>query len=649
MREGWNPAAAGAFDEDGSPYGAGASPFGTAAEAGCPVPPCPALERCGEWILRRFGESLAEDLKARFYDGELAWCFDVPDYTEDSMALRDVRFSRSMSFWRLGRNSFLADAEAVLTADIATDSVRGLRSIPLCLTLLLSFGRRLSCAIESIGLTKPDRDGVRLDEYLIPIMSYEEVENVAEEMLLTYQPEALRDRRAIDAAGMAEKMGLRIETRRLADMPRTKSILFWKAGRIRVTDSSGTAIEEAPVPADTIVLNANLVDGDNREVQIFHECFHAEYHRLFYRLQQAHSSDLNTVRAKRGKRRPQRDAKNPLPILEWEARQGSRALMMPRLLIHPLLLQYGEEERHRTRHAGEALENVGIRIAAEWSLPRYLVRARMIHLGFWQAQGCLNYVRRSGAQGGYIRPFLFDRDSCPGTKHTFVIQPADEMRLYENNPDYRSRIDTGQYAYAEGHVCLNDPKYILQESGGPRLTGWANRHVDQCCLRFENVYEVDDHYEFRLSRINSDEEYNRHYIDFIARGDALTETEISSRQSALIAQLPHAPGAALKRLMELNGFTQEKMAERALVSQSTVRRWCTEEYSFDAETALRIIVALSLPPWLSGWLLDTAKVPLQYHGVHLVYRNIINCRFMDTMETVNCYIQDCGYDKLREA
>ena len=149
--------------------------------------------------------------------------------------------------------------------------------------------------------------------------------------------------------------------------------------------------------------------------------------------------------------------------------------------------------------------------------------------------------------------------------------------------------------------------------------------------RLRGRNSVDVRLRFHLNRVNSDEEYNRHYIDFVARGDALTPREAQARQPRIIESLPRQPGEALRALMKLAGVTREGLAERALVSDSTVRRWREEAYSFDAETALRIIVGLSLPPWLSYWLLETARVPLQFHGKHMVYRNIINCHYMDSM------------------
>ena len=611
----------------------------------------PAITKCNTFILRHYAAGIVDEIKQRMYDGDLAMYFAVPDFTEDCVAMRACRISPNMSFWWQDRYSFLADLEVYIEADIHTDTIYGRRSRTVFVTVLFSFEDEITYSLEGFHFEKPDRKGIKLDDYLIPVMSYNEVEEAAEQMYFKYLAIALRDKRYINAFQLAKAMDLNIESHRLYRKPKTKSILYWQESKVLVQlpeSDDTTPPVEITIPADTIVTNETLIPLDKRSLHIFHECFHAEYHWLFYRLQEMHNSDLRSIKKKRKVKNQGKEPKNPLPILEWEARRGSHALQMPRSLALPQLQNYAEEEQQRLRHVGCALENVGKRISDEWGIPKYLVRARLLHLGFWQAQGSLNYVKWSKETGGYIRPFMFDRESCPGTSNTFVISPLDALKLYERNEEYRARIDSGAYIYVCGHVCLNDPEYVMQTKHGPRMTEWANRHVDECCLRFENIYEVDDNYEFHLNCINSDEEYNRHYNDFVARGDALSAKEANERQAALLATLSRIPGKALRQLMDVQQMTISETAEAALVSDSTVKRWLREEVSYKPVVALRIIVALSLPPWISYWFLDMAKVPLQYTGIHLIYREIMNCRYMDSLREINELIEEAGYAKLSE-
>lgn len=187
---------------------------------------------------------------------------------------------------------------------------------------------------------------------------------------------------------------------------------------------------------------------------MYHECFHDEYHWLFFQLQEMHNNDLRGIKKTRKHKNQGQEPKNPLTILEWEAKQGARALMMPERVLRPMIEQYRSEARQDCNHAGRVYERVIYAISTVMDVPKYLVRSRLIQLGYWQTQGALNYIQTSSASGRYIAPFMFSRESCPTTAHTFVISPEDSFKLYANNADFRARIDTGNYVYVEGGISV---------------------------------------------------------------------------------------------------------------------------------------------------------------------------------------------------
>lgn len=285
---------------------------------------------------------------------------------------------------------------------------------------------------------------------------------------------------------------------------------------------------------------------------------------------------------------------------------------------------------------------------------RYQVRQRLLQLGYWQARGALNYIPHRDGTGRYIRPFMFARESCPTSAYTFVITPAESFNLYRDNAEYRERIDSGRYVYVEGHICINDPEYVLQGRQGPYMTRWANEHVDECCLRFLNVFETDEDYEFNLGYVCSDEEYNRHYIDFVTGGKDMTEEEANERASQIVMKMPQKPGEALKYLVEAAGKARRKkisaqeLSERCGVSKRTVYYWLEEEYQLSAEVFVRIVVGLHLPPYISMRFMNVCGVMLQFYGVHMMYWKILNCFFIDTIYEVNRHMRDAGFPAMTE-
>ena len=135
--------------------------------------------------------------------------------------------------------------------------------------------------------------------------------------------------------------------------------------------------------------------------------------------------------------------------------------MMPESVLRPMIEQYKEGAKEGCDHAGRVYETVAYAISEAMDVPKYLVRGRMIQLGYWQVQGALNYIQISPASGRYIASFIFSCESCPTTAHTFVISPEDSFKLYEANVDLRACIDTSNYVYVEEHICLNDPAYVI--------------------------------------------------------------------------------------------------------------------------------------------------------------------------------------------
>ena len=81
------------------------------------------------------------------------------------------------------------------------------------------------------------------------------------------------------------------------------------------------------------------------------------------------------------------------------------------------------------------------------------------------------------------------------------------------------------------------------------------------------------------------------------------------------------------------------------MSEGTVKNWRKEEYNYDPETVIRIIVGLHLPPWISSWLLQICGVALQFRGLHMMDRRIISCHNMDTLEEVNSLIELAGFER----
>ena len=99
-------------------------------------------------------------------------------------------------------------------------------------------------------------------------------------------------------------------------------------------------IEEVQIETGTIVINDDSEDISKSRLAVYHECFHDEFHWLFFRLQEMHNDDLKTIQWVKKVRNQGKGPRNPLKMLEWEAREGARMLMLPTEIIQLLILSH---------------------------------------------------------------------------------------------------------------------------------------------------------------------------------------------------------------------------------------------------------------------------------------------------------------------
>ena len=177
---------------------------------------------------------------------------------------------------------------------------------------------------------RSEASGVKLDEYLVPVFHWEDIEEEAERIIADLVPEGLNDPSRLRPYPFAERLGLKIVSLPLYKRPKTASILFFGPGEV-LTDSDADAPPvSVAVEANTIVLNSHL-SGREKDA-IFHECFHYVEHRLFFKLQQLHNNDLaaigrwRQVSLKEGRR-------SPIEWIEWQANVGSQCLQVPQALL----------------------------------------------------------------------------------------------------------------------------------------------------------------------------------------------------------------------------------------------------------------------------------------------------------------------------
>ena len=345
------------------------------------------------------------------------------------------------------------------------------------------------------------QEGRLLNEYLIPYLSREDIEEEAENILRLKWPEARLNAGCLNPGYVTRALGLRVVNLPLYKREKTQSILYFCEGDAIIEDTNGRP-KTVRISGNTIVINTKHPNCCNEKAAIFHECFHFLEHRLFYKLQRMTVADEKLM----PKWIPHEERKHdghPVEWMEWQARYEAQCLMMPRSLVRPFVDRQLKEMEGLAMHGGEKMDLIGPALAGEFSVWKYCARNRLIQLGYAAARGALNYVN-----DGYVRPFAFSPGECRKGE-TFVIGTEDAFKEYINDEAFREQLDSGHYAYVDAHYCLDAPEYVQHTPEGLQMTDWANAHVDQCCLRFVIHYKRDKLSEYKRGKIQRETRIRR--------------------------------------------------------------------------------------------------------------------------------------------
>ena len=163
----------------------------------------PKVTKFSTWLLSRYGKridtELAEGIKAGVYAMMLG-------LNGEEAGQVSCRLSTRMSLWRVNRYEFIAD----IPVEIRCETAAGEGHAEAYVTLNCCLDEDFCYFIDNVSMEKPDRALIRLDEYLIPVMSYEDLEDATRTMWELYLPEVFTDREWLNPYRLAERMGLKV-------------------------------------------------------------------------------------------------------------------------------------------------------------------------------------------------------------------------------------------------------------------------------------------------------------------------------------------------------------------------------------------------------------------------------------------------------
>ena len=339
-----------------------------------------------------------------------------------------------------------------------------------------------------------------MTDHMIPkLKSYE---NEAVEILKKYQPETLKKPCRTDAEALAESMGYHIQYFRLSDDHSVEGKVIFSQAAVKVYSWNETFHYEE-IRDNTILIDKHACkhNGTGINTAIIHECVHIYEHRLFFDFQQQYNTLIDKCN-----NLSLEDIFTESKTAEYvKAMEKQAERITPRILMtYPTAktaigkFMYGG----RFENTFQQTEYTIRKLSEFFGVSLEMAKNRMAELGYEEAKGVLNYIN-----GRYIPSYLTDKGIKYNKSYSIPIQKlTDEI---QRNQNLERMIRTGEFIYAERHVCLRNDKYIRIVNKKPQLSPYARNHMSECCLVFTIRHSNSD-YQYVpniLNKEKGDEEY----------------------------------------------------------------------------------------------------------------------------------------------
>lgn len=470
-----------------------------------------------------------------------------------------------------------------------------------------------------------------MDDALVPVMSKNQLDDIAEQFLCDHFKKALLEPMWVDPKELAEGMGLTI---RYENITKDGSIFgrsFFYDCETELYDEDADAMYKVTIPAKTILVDKKtaflMVLGAINNT-IVHECVHWDKHKKAFALARLYDKELSNIgcRVVGGVAGNKRDS---IEWMEWQANALAPRIQMPITMfkkkVNQLISKYRREMQ--AYDMIDIIEPIIDELVLTFGVSRLAAKIRMMDAGYEEAAGAFIFV-----DGKYVKPHKASKGFL-APNQTFSISARDAIVESKFNTALATVIADNEYIFVDSHFVLNTPLYVEKDLfGNTSLTHYARNHMDECCLVFNLTMKtsVSEHYhtECFLNRDKSSE------ITFEAHYSAKSKNAANQVQMikdynadllAIVRKLPMNFSGALDALIGWSEMTEEELAEAADMSEKTIQRLRNSEPdNVSIETVVQLCIGMKLPPVLSGCLIRASGKNFMMTEQHIMYQFLLN-------------------------
>lgn len=272
-------------------------------------------------------------------------------------------------------------------------------------------------------------------------------------------------------------------------------------------------------------------------------------------------------------------------------------------------------------------------------------------------------------------------------KAIYDFGKRDMLWEYSVNPNFRDVVDTGNYVYLDGKICLNSQDCLKVKKGIVTVKTMTRKGLSEYCVaKLVPKKSLKDRlsflsfpaFRFRSSRryrrdrrgmptwgkpalgyrarkrspYNSRHIIRRRQLEYLQAKKLPNIAEIDNDiYLAFVSnenEMPYGTfGEGVKFFLKREGMTQEDLAEKIGVTPETISRLCRDVYNTSINLAIAVCVGFHLLPYESRSLISRLGYTLDGCSPSIkAYRMIIDIFYMSGVAECNSFLISKGLKPL---
>lgn len=477
----------------------------------------------------------------------------------------------------------------------------------------------------------------RLDEYLVPVMNKRHFDEYAFNFLEMHYKEALEEDMKIEPEKLVEKLGFNLRFETLSyDGSISGTTVFrdkW------VSTYQGKRVVKKHIPHNTVIVSKRE-DIEKRSI-ILHECVHILSHNLFYELQYYYRQLLSSYSEGRNINFVKNTDCEGLKWAETQANAIPPHISMYYERVCDLIENFRDKQDrnvYQTDHTG--IRSLIDKVRVTYGVSRSSAKKRIIELGYKQARGVYEWGYMDYAED-------FDVPEDFPDDYTYTLSLYEMSKILGKSILFDKYVYSGAFIYADGHLVLNLPKYVVKRYDKYYLTEYAKANMSECCIPFKRIYS-NRSYTYTVGELNKDD------TDFFCQYELEAETRKKldkAREDYLLKKYyldndgkNMSVGDTIRYHMTRLDMTVESLSERTGLGIRTIIGLRNNScHAPKLETILAMVVGLGLEDMFCMDLLEKANLThLTKSETYQLYRLMVSVKPDISVYQINEYLMHIG-------